>query len=484
MVGGSRVAIQVIQWRRLVQHAAVVLLAACAGNTAPGANPTPVPTPLPPAGGTAGTTTASAPTPTSDLAVVPVRVTFVLRTLTPSLDSLFPVSDSLSAARCAAIGLVCHQYMYRREPLRLRADGPQLFIDTKLAYRARLGTIGGSARVASCGYAPEPMRRATTSMSTSLYWRRDWKIGARDTKLAAVLVDPCTVTALGVDATKTLQGVIDKQLALFAAEADTTIPTVGDFRPLADSLWKSFLEPTALDSTNSLWLMLDPQAVQVTPFAGNGPSIITTMVLYARPRVIAGAKPAVRSKPLPVLALGVAPLEYTVPVSVELPFAELERRAALLLAEETTSGSVRVDSVHVSGLRDSVRIDLTVSGSLRGRLSLTSRLRWDAATREIRLDDLDWSLESRGKLSRVKATLGAPLVGRAVRRATNGGRVALGAQLDSVRAELMRKLNGPMAPGVVMGSSVRDLQITEVTATATAFVVKARLTGQSGVWFQ
>jgi hypothetical protein len=48
----------------------------------------------------------------------------------------------------------------------------------------------------------------------------------------------------------------------------------------------------------------------------------------------------------------------------------------------------------------------------------------------------------------------------------------------------MRKLNGPMAPGVVMGSSVRDLQITEVTATATAFVVKARLTGQSGVWFQ
>ena len=36
---------------------------------------------------------------------------------------------------------------------------------------------------------------------------------------------------------------------------------------------------------------------------------------------------------------------------------------------------------------------------------------------------------------------------------------------------------GPMAPGVAMGSSVRDLQIIDVTATATAFVVKARLTG-------
>ncbi len=448
-----------------------------------------------PSGPTPSEPTSVLPTPASsivstvpvgaaEMAVVPVRVTYVLSALTPSLDSLFPVSDSLSAARCAAIGLVCHQYVYRREPLRVRAEGPQLSIETKLAYRARLGTVGGSARVASCGYAPEAMRRATTSMQTSLYWRRDWKIGVRDTKLAAALVDPCTVTALGLDATKTLQGVIDTQLALFAAEADTTIPTAGDFKPLADSLWRSFLEPTPLDSTNSLWLVLDPQAVRVTPFAGNGPSLITTMVLYARPRVIAGAKPVVRMKPLPVLSLGTAPAEYTVPVSVELPFAELERRAALLLAQETATGSVRVDSVHVRGMRDSVRIDLTVSGSLRGRLSLTSRLRWDAETREIRLDDLDWSLESRGRLSRVKATLGAPLVGRAVRRATNGGRVALGAQLDSVRAEMMRKLNGPMAPGVVMGSSVRDVQIIDVTATASAFVVRARLTGQSGVWFQ
>ena len=318
-----------------------------------------------------------------DVAIIPVRITYVLRTLTPSLDSLFPVSDSLSAARCAAIGLMCHQYVYRREPLRLRAEGAQLFIDTKLSYRARLGTIGGSARVASCGYAPQAMRRATTSMSTSLYWRRDWKIGARDTKLAAVLDDPCTVTALGVDATKTLQGVIDKQLRVFAAEADSAIPQAGDFKPLADSLWTSFLEPTALDSTNLLWLVLDPQAVRVTPFAGSGTTIITTMVLYARPRVIAGTKPAVRRRPLPVLTLGTAPPDYTVPVSVELPFAKLERRAALLLAQDTRAGSVRVSSVHVRGMRDSVRIALTVSGSLRGRLSLTSRLRWDVTAREL-----------------------------------------------------------------------------------------------------
>ncbi|AMW04731.1 DUF4403 family protein [Gemmatimonas phototrophica] len=418
------------------------------------------------------------------LAIVPVQVTYVLRALRPTLDSIFPVRDSLSAARCAnAAGLVCHQYVYRRDPLQLRGEGNRLFITTELAFRARLGVVGG-ARVASCGYDPEAMRRASLAMSTALYWRRDWRIGAQDSRLAATLRDPCLVTAFGVNATRTLQNVVDRQLETFAADADTAIPVAADFRPLADSLWRSFLEPTALDSLNSLWLLLEPEAVRVTPFVGNGINITTTMVLYARPRVVAGSKPVVRPRPLPALALGQAPRDFTVPVTVELPFAEMARRATQLLAEETAQQSVKIDSVFVRGAGDTVLVDLAVSGALRGRLGLTSRLRWDATARELRLDDLDWTLQSRGALSRVKTTLATPLVALAVRRATSGGRVPLGAQLDSVRAELLFKLNGTLAPGVVMGSSVRDVQILQVSTTASAIVVRALLTGQSGVWIQ
>lgn len=458
------------------------LLAACSGNPPPAVAPMP-------GSGTGGSAVTGAPAattagPSASLAVVPVKVTYVLRALTPSLDSLFPTRDSLTAARCAnAAGLVCHQYVYRREPLRLRAQENRLFIETELAFRAQLGVVGG-ARVASCGYAPEPMRRTSLSMSTALYWRRDWRIGAQDTKLAATLRDPCVVTVLGVDASRSLQSIVDRQLATFAAQADTTIPQVADFRPLADSLWKSFLEPTALDSLSTLWLMLEPEAVRVTPFVGNGVNLTTTMVLYARPRVVAGGKPMARIRPLPTLALGTAPTEFTVPVTVELPFVEMARRATVILADETRTERVKVDSVFVRGAADSVLVDLAVSGALHGRLQLVSRPRWDAAARELRLDDLDWTLQSRGALSRVKATLAAPLVALAVRRATGGGRIALGDQLDAVRTELLTKLNGPLAPGVVMGSSVRAVQITGVSTTSTAIVVRAVLTGQSGVWIQ
>ena len=208
------------------------------------------------------------------------------------------------------------------------------------------------------------------------------------------------------------------------------------------------------------------------------------MILYARPRVISGDKPSTRSRPLPVLALGTSGKSFVVPVSVELPFADVAKRAGVLLKADPPAGGVRVDSVQVRGRGDTVEVDLDVSGTMRGRLNMTSRMRWDAAARELRLDDLEWSLASKGMLSRMTSTLAAPFIGRAVRRATMGGRVPLGAQLDSVRTQLMAKLNGPVGPGTVMGSSIGELRIVGVTSSSTAFVVRAQLTGTSGVWIQ
>lgn len=457
------------RWKLRAVLGAAMVVSACAKNTPVDDSPTPVSQPS---------------DAVSTLAVIPVKITYVLRSLRPSLDSVFPPFDSLNAPQCYAVGgLFCHQYVYRRDSLQLASTTDQLQINTTLLYRAQVGMLGSTA-LASCGYPPQQARRALLSMSVSLYWRRDWRIGARDSKLRATLVDQCLVELLGMNGNRALKDIIDRQLSAFAAEADTMIPKVADFKPVADSLWKSFLEPAQLDTLGMLWLMLEPEAVRVTPFVGIGPSVTTSMILYARPRVYSGPKPTRRSRALPELALliGTAPTQFTVPLSVELPFVDVARRAAILMAAEPSS--VHVDSMHVSGRGDSVFVDLDVSGSMRGRLSMASRMRWDAVARELRLDDLEYTLEARGLMSRMKATLGAPLVARAVRKATMGGRVPLGAQLDSVRAEMMVKLNGPIGPGAVIGTSVADLQIVGVTSTPTAFVVSAKLTGTSGVWFQ
>jgi len=474
---------------------AVLGLIACAGS-AP-ARPAPAPTPgtiAPVAIAPVAIAPAAAPSggapivprpaqPLAELAVIPVQVTYVLRALTPSLDSAFPVRDSLADAACATMGrLVCHQYVYQRDPLALSAAGDRFSIATTLRYRARVGVP--RTGLASCGYGGETPRRATLSLATNLYWRRDWKIGSRETALSATLLDPCRVTALLVDATPAIQTMIDRQLKDFSAQVDTLLPQAADLRPLADSIWRSFLEPTALDTLNTLWMVLDPEAIRVVPLSGVGPSFKTAIVVYARPRVIAGPKPQTIERPLPVLSLGPSPGGFVVPIAVELPFAEVNRRATELLAAETAGTSQRVDSVHVEASGDSVRIELDVSGTLRGRLTLMSRLRWDPVARELRLDDLDWNLESRGMMSRMKATLAAPLIGRAIRKATMGGRVPLGAQLDSVRRQMLQLLNRTVTPGVILGGSITSFQVESVGTSDRAFIVRARLLGQANVWIQ
>lgn len=416
----------------------------------------------------------------AELAVIAVDVTYQLTALTPVLDSLFPMRDSLAEATCRSVArLVCHQYVYQRDPLAVSANGTRFTIGTTMRYRARVGVPG--ARVASCGYGAEVPRRAALSLATTLYWRRDWKIGARQSALRASLLDACRVTALNVDATPPLQVMIDRQLREFSAQVDTALPDAADLRPLADSIWRSFLEPSPLETLNTLWLVLDPEAIRVVPLTGVGPAFRTAIVVYARPRVIAGARPPTLTRPLPMLSLGTSGGGFVVPVAVELPFDEVNRRATELLIAETANTAERVDSVRVQASGDSVRIVLDVRGSLNGRLTLMSRLRWDPATREMRLDDLDWSIASRGLLSRVKATIGAPLIGRAIRKATMGGRVPLGAQLDSVRTQLLQLLNRTVSPGVTLAGTIDSFQVESVSTTPRAFVVKARLVGKASV---
>ncbi len=424
---------------------------------------------------------AAPSTPAAPLAVVPVQVTYRLSALLPALEQAFPVRDSLDRAQCARVlGLLCHQYAYQRTPLQLDAQGARVTLRTQLAYRARVALP--VAGLAGCGFAPEPPRRADVVVGLGLYWRRDWRIGTANTQVQANLLDPCRVTALNVDAVPVLRTLVDAQLRDVRQQVDSALPAVADLRPLADSLWRSFSEPIALDTLNTLWLVLNPEAVRVTPFAGDGPSIRTALVLYARPAVIGGTKPVVTVRPLPVLALGEAPTGFVVPVTVELPFEEVDRRFLELLRQETQGTGMIVNGVRVRAAgSDSVRIALDLDGQLRGTMTLAARLGWDQAAQELQLEGLDWSIESRGFMSRLKSTLGAPLIGRALRKATGGGKVPLGAQLDSVRTELFRTLNRPVAPGTTLGANIAALRVEQVLATPRGFQVRARLTGDASV---
>lgn len=448
---------------------AVAVLAACGGHFE-----VPVPVLSAP---------VAAPSP-AEPATITLPIAIALAKIRTQLDSVFPPADSLDRAKCTAMGgLVCHQYLYRRDTLDLKASGDRVSLQTRLRYRAAVGlpAVGG---IASCGFPPEAMKRAEVRLGTTLYWRSDWRLGSRGTSIATTLGDRCEVTMLHVDATSMVKRIIDGQSEDLRREIDSLLPAVLDLRAAADSLWQVAQQPMALDSAATIWLTLAPETVSLAPLTGSASAISTALVLTARPRVTVGPKPTASAQPLPSLTLARRSSGIHVPVEVELPFSELSQKVTSLMSGETAGKGMRVGEVKLWGVGDTAVVMLDLEGKVNGSLYLVGRVSYDSTSRSVLLSDLRYTLASHDMMSRVKSTIGAGRIKSAIDAATGKGQLSVGDQLDSLRSRLTQELNRDLAPGVRLAGNVNNVRFSRMYTTQTAFVLRVVLDGEAVIVVQ
>ncbi len=291
-------------------------------------------------------------------------------------------------------------------PISLSLGKIRVDLLTRLRYRGRVA-LGGVGGLASCGYAPEPMKRAELHAATSLYWRNDWHLASRNTSINVALPDPCEVTLLRVDATPMMRRIIDAQGERLRQQLDSAIPALADLRPAADSLWHTMLRPFALDSASTTWLSMTPDAVLLARPIGRGDALATAIVITAYPRATLGARPATVRKPLPSLGLATTQSGIHVPVDILLPFADLSARVTQLLRGDVPEAGITIDSVKVWAVGDTMVVRTSVRGSVTGDLLALGRVQYDPATRHLLVSELQYTLSSESRMSRLKATLGS-----------------------------------------------------------------------------
>jgi hypothetical protein len=325
------------------------------------------------------------------------------------------------------------------------------------------------------------MRRADLRLATNLYWRNDWRLASRATVVAPNILDPCQVTVLRVDATPIVKRMIDGQSARLRQQFDSIIPALADLRPVADSLWRTLLHPIAVDSTNTIWFAMSPDAVRLAPLSGTGQAVTTALIVTAHPRIVVGSAPTTDAKPLPPLALGDATGAIHVPLEIELPFDDLSKRATTALAGEVAGQGITVRSVNIWGVGDSavVRVDLT--GKISGAVFLLGRIGYDPMSRTVLINDLNYTIASASKMTSVRAALGAALIRRALENAAGHGKLAVGEQVDMLKTELGIELNRELAPGVMMSGYVKDARVDRLYATPNAFVLRVVLDAEAKV---
>lgn len=460
---GGRADVNGARWLRLA--AAVALTAGCSRHfdvPAPSIS-APAPSTLPPA----------------EQATIVLPVSIAMSKLLAQLDSVFPPSDSLDRTKCSALGgLVCHQYVYRRDTLDLRMVNDRVTLFTRLHFRGRVA-LPGVGGIASCGYEPEAMRRAELRFATNLYWRNDWRLASRATVLTPDILDPCQITLLRVDATPTMKRLIEGQLAHFRQQFDSIVPAVADLKPAADSLWRTMERPLAIDSASTVWFAMSPDGASLAPLVGASNSVNTAIVITAHPRIVVGARPAAQTRALPTLTLAGPLSGIHVPLEIEVPFDDLSRRATALLSGEVAGKGIRVGNIDVWGVGDTAVVKVGVEGRVSGSLFLLGRVGYDAATRSVLISDLRYTLASSSKMSSIKATLGAIRIRHALEDATGHGRLAIGEQLDRLKSQLGSELNRDVAPGLALSGAINDVRIGRLYTTPRAFVLRVILDGEA-----
>lgn len=377
------------------------------------------------------------------------------------------------------------RYEIQRMPLELNMIGGGLHATTTVKYA--LEACRGRFPCISCGFG-EPRRVAEIHLQTKLDWDPSWRIRSTTKPLPVHYARRCYVTWFDIDITRRFVAPqVNDQLAIAARTIDKNTPAVASLKPHAEQIWGALQMPTEIAPRT--WLVLEPSEVALTPITGSGLNVTSTLTLRALTRVVVGEKPATSRKPLPALRVAnAAPGGVRVPFDLELSYDDATRLATKEVAGKAfkvngkplTIESIKLSPAPNGKVSIEARIDYR-GGALRnyrGAIFLDGTPRFDPATSNVIVPDLEYTVERRGVLFRVLERAAHDSIRDRLRE---NARFALGPRITEMRGEITQALTRKLAPGVFLKGRADAIQPVSVTPLPTGLVVRVVATGVAEV---
>lgn len=438
---------------------------------------------------------AAPPPPPPELSTIVIPIRTSLAPLLPQLEAQVPKNmarvDAFELDPQKKFGM---KYRVVRDPIALNVIGSGIHAMTTIHY-----ALQGCRRTEkpfinevvmwpciSCGFG-EPMREAWISLTSRLEWDANWRLRS---VTRAMPVDfssnRCQVTFANIDITDwKIAPIVNEELRQAVKTIDANTPKLTNIRPAAEQVWSALQAPTAIGPRT--WLVMEPVDVALGPISGSGLFLTSMLTLRARTRVVVGERPAVTPRPLPPLLVSQAANNgIRIPFDVELSYDEANRLMTENFTKRAYEG-VAVDSIRLGpaaagrvSIELNVRYHASVFRRYSGLVFLEGTPVFDAATRTVSLQDLDYSLDRRRKNPFIRI---ADRVAHDKLRSTLAAatRWSVAPQIDSIRDEIARAVTRPLAPGVMMRGRVDAIAPAAVMIDANGIVIHALATGSAEV---
>ena len=378
------------------------------------------------------------------------------------------------------LGNPAYRFNLYRDPLYFSLNGRRLSMHTTVNYWMEVGLrmkdwVKG---MGSCGLPPASFRRARLGLIAEVGVNRDWGLDLKLTADEPLKFDNCTVGALDYDITdKVLAGMKDA-LAKAAVDMETRVKASTLLRQRVEAAWLQAQQPVELRP--DLHLLLNPEGVRLAAWTSQGKELILTPEIQVRPALVLGPCPALTPRPLPQLDLTEAPAQpgFHLRVEADLALATASRQMEEQLVGrrfDTPKGTFEITAASLRAQGPQVVLSLGLRGRVNGTVTLIGRPTFDTLTGQLRLADLDYTLESRSWITQFGEWLY-----RSDLRKTLADKCGwfLDDAFRNLRAQAQLGLNRTLSPELAMAGSVDDLRLESVEVLPDRFRVVANLTGQ------
>ncbi|MBK6948618.1 MAG: DUF4403 family protein [Haliscomenobacter sp.] len=249
---------------------------------------------------------------------------------------------------------------------------------------------------------------------------------------------------------------------------------------IVQQTWDTLFQPSLVSPEYGAWLLVDPQAIGMTPIRVNEDTLSTSLIVEAKPRVVLGNQPPnLQPRPLPAFTQ----FNYQVPgfevhLGASVPFAEAQRLAKQEVEGQTyTVGkrAVTIQDIELFGQDGQLVVNLRMTGSYNGNVYLKGKPVFNVAANAVEVQDLDFTLDTRNFLLKSGTWLLKSTLRKRLQETMD---FYLKYNLGASRKALEDQLNAfNLAPGFHLQAKVDQLDIGGVALQKEGFLIDVKLSG-------
>ncbi len=369
-------------------------------------------------------------------------------------------------------------YEATRNPFLVSLNGTTATISAVVQYKGRgwyKPPIGPEIS-SSCGISDQ-MPRARITLASDLSITPEWKLRGKSKPVRVAPFtterrDQCRVTFLKIDVTDKVvsatRDAIEKQRPMI----DRKVSAI-NIRPKFENWWHLLEQPIRL--TDSVWLLIRPSAVRMGETVGVKRTLVTALGFSASPMVTTGPRPTVNLTSLPPLypaAVGNG-LHIMLEGVIGYDLATDLLRRHIVGKKFTRAGqTLEIRDARLFGIGGGkLALELRFKGAANGHVYLVGTPRYDVASNELYVPDLDYDIGSTALLVRGLEWVKHDDVRDFI---TKNARWSVGNVMQTGKEQLEKGLNRDLAQGVHLSAEVKQVEGLSVRARRTAIRLRAQ----------